>query len=121
MDAVLKALTAFSDRKLVLLLGGRAKGTSFDALADATAGCECAVVAFGEAGPEIADALASAGKAPEVTPTLAEAFGAARALARPGDAVLLSPACASFDEFGNYRERGQAFKSMVLEAGGARA
>ncbi len=62
VDAVLKALTAFSDRKLVLMLGGRAKGTSFDALADATAGCDCAVVAFGEAGPEIAGALASSGE-----------------------------------------------------------
>jgi UDP-N-acetylmuramoylalanine--D-glutamate ligase len=121
VDAVLKALTAFSDRSLVLLLGGRAKGTSFDELAAAVAACDCNAVAFGEAGPEISRALESVGASSALASDLAAAFTTARATARPGDAVLLSPACASFDEFANYRERGQAFKSMVTQAGGARA
>jgi UDP-N-acetylmuramoylalanine--D-glutamate ligase len=118
VDAVLKALTAFSDRSLVLLLGGRAKGTSFDTLASAVAECRCAAVAFGEAGPEIADALEDAGLEAVVADGMREAFSEAHRMSRPGDVVLLSPACASFDEFANYRERGHAFKQMVAEAGG---
>lgn len=117
VDAVLKALTAFSDRTTVLLVGGRGKGTSFDELAQAAAGST--VVAFGEAGPDIACAFQATEAEPMLAKTLAEAVEMARSVARPGDAVLLSPACASFDEFANYRERGQAFKDLVAAAQGA--
>jgi len=116
VDAVLKALTAFSDRNVVLLVGGRAKGTSFDALAQAASGMS--VVAFGEAGPEIACAFQATETEPMLATSLAEAVKKARSIARPGDVILLSPACASFDEFANYRERGRAFKTLVVSAGG---
>ena len=113
-DAVLKALTAFEDRPVVLLLGGRNKGNRFDVLAEPLSEAVRGVVAFGEATPEIE---ADLGDAVTVVSAagLVEAVAAGRELARPGDAVLLSPACASFDEFPDYEERGRAFKALVAK------
>jgi UDP-N-acetylmuramoylalanine--D-glutamate ligase len=117
-DSVLKALTAFDDRPLVLLLGGRNKGSSFATVAKAACTRVRAVVVFGEAADEIAQAfegkegcrlLRAAG--------LADAVQAARSVAQAGDAVLLSPGCASFDEFRGYDHRGATFRRLVEEAG----
>jgi UDP-N-acetylmuramoylalanine--D-glutamate ligase len=71
-----------------------------------------AVVAYGEAGPLIVKDLASS---VEVVPagTFEEVLSTARRLARPGDAVLLSPACSSYDMFRNYEERGERFRAAV--------
>lgn len=105
------ALTAFADRSVVLLLGGRNKGNDFTELCEDVRGCR-AVVAFGESGGEIAQAL-------EGCVTLVRAVGmrdaveVAQELALEGDAVLLSPACASFDEFSGYAERGDVFRAAV--------
>ncbi len=115
-DAVLKALASFDERPLILLLGGRNKGSDMRPLASVAARRARAVVCFGEAGEEIADAFNGLGGA-DVTRVagLTEAVDAAARLAEPGDAILLSPACASFDEFANYEERGRVFKRLVAE------
>ena len=120
-DSVEKALTAFDAGTIVVMLGGHDKMTDLASLAGAV--CErCRVaVCFGEAGERIAGALEAAraerGSGLEVlrAPHLREAFSAARAAARPGDTVLLSPACSSFDEFSNMAERGRLFKRLVSE------
>ena len=126
-DSVEKALTAFEPGSVVVLLGGHDKMTDLSSLA--AAACErCrAAVCFGEAGERIASALEAArargGSALEVVraPHLREAFDAAVRIARPGETVLLSPACSSFDEFSNMAERGRLFKSLVADlARGAR-
>ena len=72
-----------------------------------------AVVAYGEARARMGGALEEAGVPVTYAPHMAEALEAARALVRPGDVVLLSPACSSFDEFSGYEERGRAFKDLV--------
>ncbi|MEZ5319391.1 MAG: UDP-N-acetylmuramoyl-L-alanine--D-glutamate ligase [Vicinamibacterales bacterium] len=114
-----RALESF-DQGVVAILGGRSKGGSFDDLRDAMAGRVDAVVAMGEAREAIHAALD-----PVVTVTdagsMADAVGRAYALARPGGVVLLAPACASFDMFRDYAERGRVFKAEVrrLAAQGA--
>ena len=113
-DAVIKALTAFDDRPILLLLGGRNKDNTFGSLASAVAArCKTAFV-FGEAAPEITEALhAHPGFDVRRCPTMVSAVEAARSSARPGDVVLLSPACASFDEFSDYEHRGRVFHELV--------
>jgi UDP-N-acetylmuramoylalanine--D-glutamate ligase len=117
-DAVAKALTAFQDRHVVLLLGGRNKGVDLAPLAALAAErCE-AVVLFGEAAAELADAFAPHPIAPRRVSDLAAAVRAAHEIAAPGDVVVLSPGCTSFDEFTSYTERGRRFKALVAELGG---
>jgi len=112
-DAVLKALTAFDERPIIVLLGGRNKGNEFDALAEACAARCRAAVLFGESRPELERAFAASSGEFMVAATLSEAVQTAARTSRPGDVVLLSPACASFDEFSDYEDRGRAFKAMV--------
>lgn len=111
--SVLAALSAFSDQKIVLLLGGRNKGSTFFEVAEAAKRACRAIVAFGEARDEIASAIRKGGSDPVVVPTLADGVDLARSLALPGDVVLLSPGCASFDEFEGYAHRGQVFAELV--------
>ncbi len=111
--ATLAALSGFASA--VLIAGGRNKGLDLSALA---AGAEHvrSVVAMGEAADEVAAAFA--GLRPVVTvATMDEAVAAAAAAARPGDAVLLSPACASFDQYRGYAERGDDFARAAAAAG----
>jgi UDP-N-acetylmuramoylalanine--D-glutamate ligase len=99
-------------RPFVLLLGGRHKGEPYTRLAEA-AGTRCrAVVAYGEAGDLVEVDLGGRLRVVRAGP-FSEAVEAARALARPGDAVLLSPACSSYDQFRNYEERGATFRAAV--------
>lgn len=111
--STIMALTAFADRPLVLLAGGRNKGSSFAELADAAVNSCSAIIAFGEAAPEIAAAVADAGGEALVEAHMVDAVRRARSIARAGDVVLLSPACASFDEFSGYAERGDTFRALV--------
>lgn len=99
----------------VVLLGGQAKGPGFAALAPAL-GAQRAVVAFGASGPDIADELEAAGLQPVRAGALEDAVAAARALAHPGDVVLLSPGCASFDAFTDFEQRGRAFARFATRS-----
>jgi UDP-N-acetylmuramoylalanine--D-glutamate ligase len=95
----------------VLIAGGRNKGLDLSVLADAAPSLR-GVVAIGEASGEIVDAFA--GLVPvTAAPTMAAAVEAAATMARAGDAVVLSPACASFDWYGSYAERGDDFSRWV--------
>jgi UDP-N-acetylmuramoylalanine--D-glutamate ligase len=114
-DAVMKALAAFGERPLVLLAGGRNKGNTFDELAAAALPVVRLAITFGEAGPDIADAFERAGITVERVAHMEDAVAAAAQGAHEGDAVVLSPACASFDEFTGYEHRGRVFKQLVRE------
>ncbi len=100
------------DRPYVLLLGGRHKGEPYTRLAPRLArGCK-AVVAYGEAGPQVAADLAGVVRI-ERGGSFPDVLARARALTVPGDAVLLSPACSSYDMFRNYEDRGGQFRAAV--------
>ena len=122
MDAVEKALVAFTPGRVIVMLGGSDKGTSLDSMAHVVSARCKAAICYGEAGQRIADALKDAdsgmGLVVETVPHMRDAFDSAREVASPGDVVLLSPACASFDEFKSYEERGRVFKSWVEAAMG---
>jgi UDP-N-acetylmuramoylalanine--D-glutamate ligase len=100
------------ERPFVLLLGGRHKGEPYTRLAGPLQGRCRAVVAYGESGPLVVRDL---GSSLTVAPAASfdEVIATARKLARPGDAVLLSPACSSYDMFTNYEERGERFRRAV--------
>ena len=113
-DATIKALTAF-DGGVHLILGGSLKGGSFAALAAAAAaGPVARSYLIGAA----AAALADAGAPHRRCETLERAVQAAAARANPGDTVLLSPACASFDQFRDYEHRGARFRELARAATG---
>lgn len=116
-DATIKAVDAF-DRTPVVILGGVGKGADFAELARVLVKRARAAVLIGKAADEIATALDVAGAARagfkvERAGTLEDAVAAARRLALPGDVVLLSPACASFDMFSSADERGDRFTALV--------
>jgi UDP-N-acetylmuramoylalanine--D-glutamate ligase len=99
------------ERPAVVLLGGRHKGEPYTGLAPHLARAR-AVIAFGEAGPIVEQDLK--GKVPlERAGDFADVMARAKRLAQPGDAVLLSPACSSYDMFDNYEHRGRTFREMV--------
>ena len=112
--STIKALESF-DERIVLIAGGKGKGQDFTPLADAARRGVGHAVVIGEDGARIAAALASRGIGVTKAETLSGAIESARAAARPGDVVLLSPACASFDMFNNYEHRGEVFKKLVEE------
>jgi UDP-N-acetylmuramoylalanine--D-glutamate ligase len=106
------AITAM-ERPFVLLLGGRHKGAPYTGLAGSLKGRCRAVIAFGEAQPIIVRDLADSGVPVELAATVPEVMQRARQLARSGEAVLLSPACSSYDMFHNYEERGARFREIA--------
>jgi UDP-N-acetylmuramoylalanine--D-glutamate ligase len=101
-------------RPTVLLLGGRHKGEPYgELLPELHAGRVRAVLAYGEAGPIIEHDLAGMAPVERVPGGFDDVVRRAREIARPGDAVLLSPACSSFDQFANYEERGKRFAELA--------
>lgn len=101
------------DQPTILLLGGRHKGEPYTALADELRRTVKAVIAYGEAAPIIVQDVGGTVPTEQMGRSFEEIVERARALAVPGDAVLLSPACSSFDMFKNYEERGTMFKRLA--------
>jgi UDP-N-acetylmuramoylalanine--D-glutamate ligase len=114
VDATVRALACFPG-PVALILGGRNKDNDFSALRAAVSTGASLIIVNGEARAEIKAALKGCGVPLEVVSTQAEALRTARRAARPGWTVLLSPACASFDQFDNYAARGAAFRKTVEE------
>jgi UDP-N-acetylmuramoylalanine--D-glutamate ligase len=111
--AARRGIAAYPGRPLRLILGGSLKGESFDELAETLPPTVRSIDLIGEATEELAAALARAGRTFRRSGDLATAVGAAAGDAEPGDVVLLSPACASFDQYRNFEERGEAFRRLV--------
>ena len=99
--------------KVVLIAGGVGKGQDFSPLKDAAARAARAVVLIGRDAPLIEKALSGSGVTVTHAASIDDAVGAAAKHAQPGDVVLLSPACASFDMFRNYAHRGEMFRAAV--------
>jgi len=110
-----------ADRKVVVILGGEGKGQDFCPLADPVRRHVRAVVLIGRDAPLIRAALIDTGVPLMEADSMEAAVATASAQARAGDAVLMSPACASFDMFDNYEHRARAFvqavRSLALDAG----
>jgi UDP-N-acetylmuramoylalanine--D-glutamate ligase len=111
--SVAAALASF-ETPTVLILGGSEKETDFAEVLPLLSRCRC-VVCQGESGPRIFGFLKASEVEAEIrlVPDLASAVAEARTVTRPGDVVLLSPGCASFDQFAGYAERGAAFAGLV--------
>lgn len=118
-DAVIKSLAAYRERSVVLILGGSEKGSDFCSLREPVARAARVVLTIGRAAEKLEAALAG----PDIfrAGDMARAVQMASEIARPGETVLLSPACASFDQYRDFEQRGEHFESLVLAlpAGGA--
>ena len=112
--AARRAVAAY-DAPLHIILGGRGKGESYTELALDMVGRTRRAYLIGEAAHDIAPALELAGVDHELSGDLETALRSAAKNARPGEVVLLAPACASYDQFHDYEERGEAFKRLVEE------
>jgi len=113
VDAVLIALAAFPPgQRLWLIAGGKGKGAPYRPLVEASVGKVAGVLTVGQDAPLLA-AEFSPVLPVHACETLDRAVARARVLARPGDVVLLSPACASFDQFRNFEHRGDTFRALV--------
>ncbi|MSP15296.1 MAG: UDP-N-acetylmuramoyl-L-alanine--D-glutamate ligase [Myxococcales bacterium] len=121
VGAVAAALDGFP-RPVVLIAGGKDKGGDYAPMVAALVRCARAVVLIGEATPIIAAALARAAVTFPVTHAadLFDAVRIAHAHARAGDAVVLSPACSSYDMFQNFEHRGRVFREAVFAIGARR-
>lgn len=100
-------------RPFVLLLGGRHKGEAYTALAAPFRAHGKTVLAYGEAAGDIVHDLGALLPVEHVAGSFADVMDRARALTGPGDAVLLSPACSSYDMFQNYEQRGETFRRLA--------
>jgi UDP-N-acetylmuramoylalanine--D-glutamate ligase len=112
--STIKALESFTE-PVVLIAGGKGKGQDFTPLATAARGRVRQAVLIGVDRPAIRAALEAAGVSCADATSMREAVATARSLARAGDVVLLSPACASFDMFDNFEHRGDVFMAAVHE------
>jgi len=111
IHSVIVAINSF-ETPIILLLGGKNKNSDFRLLLPHTKRHVKHIVSYGEAGGEIAAAIGDAVRLNCVS-SLSEAVASAHNLASPGDIVLMSPGCASFDQFNNFEERGEKFISLV--------
>ncbi|MCK5001011.1 MAG: hypothetical protein KAS23_15820, partial [Anaerohalosphaera sp.] len=113
--SVIAAISAF-DQPKILIAGGYDKNIPFDELGSVIAKNAKAAILIGQTADKIAKAITTCPDNTakvEIVPTLADAVKQAQNIAAPGDIVLLSPACASYDMFQNFRQRGLAFKKLV--------
>ncbi|HEX9613891.1 MAG TPA: UDP-N-acetylmuramoyl-L-alanine--D-glutamate ligase [Bacteroidota bacterium] len=111
VDSVRYALQAFTD-PVILFLGGRDKGNDYSRILDLVKQRAKAVIALGESAERVELSFRASLPVHRVS-SMSEAVTVAAGLAKPGDVVLLSPACASFDWFENYEHRGRVFKELV--------
>ena len=111
-DAVVKSLAGFPDGRVILILGGSEKGSDFSILARPVARKARLVLTIGQSAEKIERAIA--GAETRRAGDMERAVDLAAEAARPGDTVLLSPACASFDQYRNFEERGDHFRGLVL-------
>jgi len=107
-----RAITSL-EGPLIVLLGGKDKDEDFSPLVSALVEVDARVFAYGEAGPRIQHALTEHVQVELVEAGFDRVIEAASGVARPGDVVLLSPACSSFDMFDNYEERGERFTELA--------
>jgi UDP-N-acetylmuramoylalanine--D-glutamate ligase len=114
IGAALAALKGYPERSLHLILGGQGKGQDFTALADEVKRTVVRLYLIGVDAPAIGGALEGAAEISSCG-TLDEAVRRARAAATDGQVVLLAPACASFDQFSGYDERGDVFAALARE------
>ena len=112
VDSVLTALGAFGGQRIWLIAGGKGKGAPYRPLVEASVGKVAGVLTLGQDAP-LLEAEFSPVLPVHPCETLDRAVAQARALARRGDVVLLSPACASFDQFRNFEHRGDTFRALV--------
>ncbi len=113
VDSVWYALQSFPE-PIVLLLGGRDKGNDYSRLTDLVKRSVRHLIAIGESATTVVEAFRGTTEI-STAPSMEAAVQIASTVARPGDVVLLSPACASFDWFDNYEHRGRVFKNLVLD------
>jgi UDP-N-acetylmuramoylalanine--D-glutamate ligase len=113
VDSTLTALRSFADRRIRLILGGRTKAQDFAPLAPLVAERCASVHLIGEGAGEIAAALVATGVPLHEDGDMERAVASARAAAQPGEVVLLSPACASFDQYADFEARGERFRALV--------
>ncbi len=117
--SVIMALRSFPGKKKILLAGGRDKGSDFTELMEVVKEEVGTLILFGESRGKLARAAAAAGMGSYLeTAGLEEAVAEACSRARPGDVVLLSPACTSWDAFTDYEARGDRFKELVRKLRG---
>ena len=112
VNAVWYALESFNER-VVLIAGGRDKGNDYASLKPLVRRKVRAVIALGESADKVMRELGSIAEQQVKAESMEDAIRIAHLLAEPGDVVLLSPACASFDMFENYEDRGDTFKRLV--------
>lgn len=113
IDAVIRALDSF-DSPVTLIMGGRNKGGNFEQLKPSLTGSAKSIIAIGESKEEIRSSLGDTVKVTLAT-TLENAVEIAGKDAEPGQVVLFSPACSSFDMFNNYEHRGDSFRHAVKQ------
>ncbi len=116
VESTLTALAAV-EGPVRLILGGQAKGQDFTPLRAAVAGRCQSVHLIGESAGVLSEVLSDSGVHTQIDTDLRLAVAACSRLARPGDAVLLSPACASFDQFSDFEHRGSEFRTLVGDLG----
>lgn len=112
IDAVIRALEDFSDHSVLLIAGGKHKGASYEPLRSVIQRKVKHLLLIGEASRQMAAELTGATKISEPL-ELHKAVAMAAQEAQAGDVVLLSPACSSFDQFKDYKERGDLFQKLV--------
>lgn len=118
VDSVLCAIDAFEPQKAIFMMGGHDKNTSLDALVEKSIKNLKAVIVYGEAKERFHKAFSEKLKENsqfilDYADNMERAFQIALNKSYPGDFIVLSPACSSFDEFENFEERGQVFKKLV--------
>jgi len=113
VDSAVKALEGFTKKNVILIAGGRDKGSDYSPIFGHLDKIKCFIL-IGEARPKIKDALKGIETPIRESGSIEEAVSLANTVAKRGDTVLLSPMCSSFDMFKDYKERGDVFRAAVL-------